>query len=395
MMILTLIAVMLVGCGEEEQITESSATDILSAVKTPKEAAMAPQAPSVGVPFVTEVGYYSDWKFTKPLTGAVAAGKTIYIKVAFSEDMTVVVADDTTARPVLFCQIDREMTRFHIVRHNAKLGNGDAKQRGKDAATFVCRYTVRPEDAGRFSLTVGKLSTDTDDVRMAAVYRHKEKLQLGDTEPPVVRAVTYWRTEDLTDPLTDIVRPGADVYTKITFSEAMKVTAGDDEQRRPVLHYQIGRERVRYRIVAEGDPLQHGDAQSMSGGTAFVCRNTIPTDTIGSFWVAVGTLSEDTSGNRMADFYVHTRRLRIEPEPVPEPISEPEPETPQGTATTDYTYNFEGEIYPGYDPTPKLQHILDTHPSAQLPFFEEAVRMVEVPQLGTQKGLGKVYLYKP
>ena len=43
-----------------------------------------------------------------------------------------------------------------------------------------------------------------------------------------------------------------------------------------------------------------------------------------------------------------------------------------------YTFTLEGLTYPGYNPSPGLQHILDTYPSAKLPHFLEAVQMVEV-----------------
>ena len=329
MMTLTLIAIMCIGCGgddalesSEEKMLENAATDLLGAMKTPEAVAMAPQAPGVGVPFVKEVGYYGDWKLTKPLTGAVAAGKTIYIKVVFSEDMTVVVADDKTARPILFRQIDGALTRFHIVQYNTKLGDGDAKHRGKDAATFVCKYVVQPEDTGKFTVAVGKHSTDTDNIGMAAFYRHKENLQLGDTEPPTVTSVTYWRDADGTDPIEDTVHPGADIYTKIVFSEAMQVVKRG-QQSFPVLYYEVvGRGQVRYRIVDSA--LQHGDAVTQDG-VAFICRNTIPADTIGVFRIRVGKKSKDRNGNPMDDVYV-SEGVRIELEPVVEDnpvVSEP------------------------------------------------------------------------
>lgn len=330
MMILTLIAVIFIGCaGEdtEEEALERSATGMLGATKMPEEAvAMAPPAP--GVPFVKAVGFYKDWQFAKPLTGAAAVGETIFIKIVFSEAMQVVVADDKTARPILFRQIDSEMTRFHVVRHNTKLGDGDAKHRGKDAATFVCKYTVQPEDEGSFGIAVGKQSTDTDGVRMAAFYRHKEKVLIKepDTTPPTVVSVTHYADADRTDLINDVVHPGEDIYTKIVFSEMMHIRR-KGKQSFPVLYYRIGREQTRYHIVAGA--LQDGTAVTEDDST-FICRNTIPVDAVGNFWITVGKASKDSSGNAMAGSYAHDRvrveRKHTEPDPgmTAEPtLSEP------------------------------------------------------------------------
>ena len=62
--------------------------------------------------------------------------------------------------------------------------------------------------------------------------------------------------------------------------------------------------------------------------------------------------------------------------------SEPTPPTTGGITLvevgSEYTFTLEGQTYPGYNPSPEVQRILDTHPSAQLPNFEEAVKMTEV-----------------
>ena len=84
-MIIALI-VMLMGCGSDdspEEVTPvadfKGATGTLADMKMPDRVAMAPTAPGTGIPFVKEVGYYHDWKRTKPLKGTVSPGKTIHV----------------------------------------------------------------------------------------------------------------------------------------------------------------------------------------------------------------------------------------------------------------------------------------------------------------------------
>ena len=78
----------------------------------------APQAPQgVGAPFVKSVGHYQDWQLTQLIDTAVEPGMTIYTKIVFSEPMELRVADDDSARPVLYCQVGEERIRYRIARH--------------------------------------------------------------------------------------------------------------------------------------------------------------------------------------------------------------------------------------------------------------------------------------
>ena len=61
---------------EDMEMKPGGVTNTLGAMKTP--IAAAPQAPGVGVPAVTSVGYFKDWQRTKPITEA-QAGDTVYI----------------------------------------------------------------------------------------------------------------------------------------------------------------------------------------------------------------------------------------------------------------------------------------------------------------------------
>ena len=91
----------------------------------------APQAPPTdGTPAVTSVSYYADWRLTQPITDTASPGTTFFTKIVFSEPMIFNAADDKTARPILYYQIDGERTRYRIAARGANGENfqsGDAK----------------------------------------------------------------------------------------------------------------------------------------------------------------------------------------------------------------------------------------------------------------------------
>lgn len=326
--LLFLIVVMMVtaGCGEETPIEPSLVEEpaTLGELKVPEDAvAAAPALPNAGLPFVKEMSYYKDWKLTKEVVDTVAPGTTLFVKVVFSEAMQHIVADDKSARPVLYHKTDKKLTRLHVAKHGAKLQDGDAKPKGKGTITFIGKVTM--PDSGVFTVAVGKLSADLDGNTLAAFYTHKEKLQVEepDTVPPTVTEVTYWQDEELSLPI-DIFH-GGDIYTKIVFSEEMKVVIADEKKSRPILFYQIGRERLRYRVT-DTDTLQDGDAATQDGIT-FVCKNTIPEpERVTPFFIIVGKVSTDQRSNKLTGNYIHPTRVIIEPVPVVEPEPEPVPE---------------------------------------------------------------------
>ena len=177
------IVIMLISCGEgmETPITMKSEGVAGKQDRVP----MAPQAPGAGIPFVKEVGYYHDHKWTQPLTDVVPAGETIFIKVVFSEGMKLKVSDTQEARPILYYKIGGKLTRFRIAGFGAKgkdFVSGDAKPI-KTQATYLCKYVVQPQDQGVFTAAIGKLSTDRQGNAMNAFYTHKETLRLRIPKP--------------------------------------------------------------------------------------------------------------------------------------------------------------------------------------------------------------------
>ena len=157
----------------------------LPSPEIPKTTPPTPEKPDAGIPFVKEVGYYHDWRWTKPLTGTVSAGKTIFVKVVFSEGMKLKVADGNEARPVLYYKIGSKLTRFRIAGLRAQgedFVSGDAKPI-KTQATYLCKYVVKPQDNGVFTVAVGKFSVDREGNAMNAFYTHQDTLWIGVAQP--------------------------------------------------------------------------------------------------------------------------------------------------------------------------------------------------------------------
>ena len=310
-------AIIMLSCGEdpEDIVTKrpEGAANTLGEMKTPEAVAAAPQAANAGVPFVKEVNHYNDWKLTKEVD-TVTVGDTIYTKVVFSEPMKHVAADNKDAHPILYYKVGKNLTRFHITEHGSKgddFVSGDAKPEGKGTHTFVCKYVTQMDDAGTFTFSVGKLSADVDGTTLSAFYTHKEKVQIRepDTTPPFVRSVTYWHDAHLTQPITDTVYGGENIYTKIVFSEEVKVVEGNNKASRPVLYYRTDRQNIRYRIRLSTELLD-GGARTEDGVT-FTCRNIVPDTADGTLQTMVGKLSADQQGNTLSAFYTHRERVEM------------------------------------------------------------------------------------
>ena len=178
----------IIGCGEtQDPLHPIDITDedfrTIAETKTPPRTGVpaAPQAPPTdGTPFVRSVTYYTDWKLTDLITGTVSPGTTFFTKIVFSEPMTFNVADDKTARPVLYYQIEGKRTRYGIAARGARgeaFESGDAKPKGSGTQMFVCKYTVPAETTGTFKTAVGKLSTDKEGNSLAGFYVHTDALR--------------------------------------------------------------------------------------------------------------------------------------------------------------------------------------------------------------------------
>ena len=161
-------------------LTENTAPGIFAEAKHIKTAPAAPTAPQTlppGTPFVKEVGYYSDWQLTKPITESVAVGTQVFIKIVFSEPMKQVVSDEKEARPILYHRRiakDEPLVRFKMAAHGASgedFVSGDAKPRGGGTDDYICKYRIVPEDAGtQVAIMIGKWSVDLEGNPLAQHY---------------------------------------------------------------------------------------------------------------------------------------------------------------------------------------------------------------------------------
>ena len=313
------------GCGEEVEnpIGTEGTVGTIGTLKVPDTVPGAPKLEiPKGTPTVKSVGYYSDWQLTKPLTGTVSEGKTIFIKVEFSEGMKLVVADDKHARPILYRRVNGKLIRFNIANFGAKgedFVSGDAKP-VKTKASFICKYIVQPEDSSEFVFAIGKWSVDLQGNSLPAFYTHKDKLRLGKPLSPTVKSVDYYSNWQLTKPLTGTIKSGTTVYTKIVFSEEMERVVSDGTNARPELYYRIGDTDVRHNIVplgSTGRQYAHGDTKPIRAQATYVGKYQIKSNDYGEFTLVVGTESANKKGVKVAEAYVHTEVLRIPAPPAP------------------------------------------------------------------------------
>lgn len=342
----------LLGCDAADPVTPKNETGALPAVpgsggfRSPTETQLgalkisetapgAPQALTAGIPTVKAVEYYKDSQLTKPLTGVVRPGTTFFIKVVFSEPMQHIVADDNTARPILYYRLDSELTRFRIAEHGAKgddFVSGDGKPLHSGTDDYICKYTVPGAASGMFTVAIGKLNADQEGNTLSAFYTHKEKLQFGTA--PSVEEVGYYQDWQLKNPITDSVQIGDTIFTKIVFSKGMQLAVSDDNDARPELYYRIGEQMVRHNIVPLGATGKHfipGDTKPVKTQAVYLGKYTIQPDDRGLFTLVVGKNTTDKEGNEIAEAYTHEHSLTIE-EPIP-PLVKLD-DTPSGTDST-------------------------------------------------------------
>lgn len=307
------------GCGSDEDDaiagpTESPLTQTVGEMKRPEAVPAAPTAPSAGIPFVKEVGYYKDWKLTKKLTDTIAPGTTFFIKVVFSEPIQFKAADDNTARPILYYRINGKLTRFRVSQHGSggkDFVSGDAKPLQSGTDDYICKYTVPKKATGPFVVAIGKWNTDKDGNALPAFYTHKEKLrlrkmvkkptqptqvvpstapeQLADTVSPTVLSIIHYNEGN---PIAEgePVPEGATIETKILFSE--RVT--------PAVTYTTGGKTKAYSISQQtGGVHWRGTCKPTDGSsTIWRCRQIVSDP---SFSVTVTTGTTDTAGNTLAE----------------------------------------------------------------------------------------------
>ena len=160
----------------------------------------------------------------------------------------------------------------------------------------------------------------------------------ADTTPPAVVEVAWYSDSQRTEPLTadSMVRPGDTVYTVVVFSESVRHVVADDNTSRPALLIIVDGKTRRYRMLPHGADLQSGEAKPLHGDTTdYLCKYTIPADTVGTLALRVGSATADNTGNTVTKALEHI---------APFTVTEPEPE--QITLTLPPGYTLPSELVP-------------------------------------------------
>ena len=219
---------------------------------------------------------------------------------------------------------------------------------GEDAKKLVCSYTIADGDAdvdgvsveaNKLSLPSGASIKDASDV--AATLTHEalgaqSGHKVDGVKPTVTSGSTgYYGDAALSSALTGPQKSGADIYTKVTFSEDMGHTASDAETARPEIFHRIGTTDAQYDILDQDGTLASGDCKPnhASETDEYVCRYTVGSSDNGAFAVKVGTNSADKASNALAAAYTHATTLTLDT--TGPGIEFPSGVTPQvGTAST-------------------------------------------------------------
>ena len=250
--------------------------------------------------------------------GAYAAAEAVKVEVTFSRALDV--SSDATNNTITLALKVGAADKDAVCAH--KGGTGEA------AKKLACSYTVADgdEDADGVSVDAGALTLNgTAEIydsgqNNEAVVTHTGMAAQGghkvDAKKPTVIAGStgYFGNAAATTALAGPQKPGADIYTKVTFSEDMKHVKGDGAAARPALSYSIGNDDTRYDIVNNGDALSSGDCRPnhASRTSVYVCRYTVGTDE-GQFRGVVATASTvDRAGNALASAYRHAARLALD-----------------------------------------------------------------------------------
>ena len=215
---------------------------------------------------------------------------------------------------------------------------------GDDAKKLVCSYTVAEGDADTDGVAVeaGKLAgTIKDGADNAATLTYtavsdSSGHKVDGVKPTVTAGSTgYYSDAALSSALTGPQKSGAEIYTKVTFSEDMGHTASDTASARPEIFHRIGTTDTQYDILASGGTLASGDCKPnhASETDEYVCRYTVGGSDNDAFTVKAGTNSADKASNALAAAYTHATTLTLDT--TGPGIEFPSGVTPQvGTAST-------------------------------------------------------------
>ena len=93
--------------------------------------------------------------------GSIEAGKTVFTKVVFPDDVPYIVSNDASALPALHYVINDTETQYDVLSaetRTARIRSGDCKPIGEGTTVFLCRKSIPSHTTGEFSVNVGGMS---------------------------------------------------------------------------------------------------------------------------------------------------------------------------------------------------------------------------------------------
>ena len=243
-----------------------------------------------------------------PANGALIASSSGNITLTFSEP----VYKDTSATAF----VDSDLGTLVELKRNNDNGLAIAFAATINAAKTV--VTVNPSANladGRVYVEVGSGFYDVDDnhgSRTSATFT-------VDTTAPTVSSAAYYRDAATSTSLSGTVKSGSDVYTKVTFSEAVGHTAGSGASARPEINFKIGSgSDVQYDIVANSAILLSGECRPSTTPPAsvYVCHYQVGGSDSGTLGFEVDTGTADEAGNTLTAVWTPIATLTLEPAPL-------------------------------------------------------------------------------
>ena len=158
---------------------------------------------------------------TKPLSGTIKSGTTVFTKIVFSEEMKYVVADGAKARPQLYYRIGDRDVQHNMVPFKSQgrfFVSGDTKPIIDKNRTFVGKYQIKSGDFGAFTLIVGKDSANARGVKPDEEYVHTKALHMPDPPAPVVTLTGAPTGIDNSDTILVTVRGAGVTHYKYSVS---------------------------------------------------------------------------------------------------------------------------------------------------------------------------------
>ena len=307
-----------IPASDVQNLQEGSLTITVSAADTPD--AIKTITYDIASPTVTGTTYYADAALNSSIasTSFLKAGKKIYTKVVFSEDLEEVLATGATARPEISYTVGSE-TQYNIVVHTNTLTSGDCQAKD-DSGTreYHCLYTVATGNTGIFKTTVGIKTADKAGNTLATAYEKIASFTLDTTAPIVNNAATkYYADAALRTPITStsFLKVGKKIYTKVVFSEDLEDVLATGATARPEISYTVGTSpEIQYTIVVHTNTLTSGDCQAKddSGTREYHCLYTVATGNTGIFKTTVGIKTADKAGNTLATAYEKTASFTLD-----------------------------------------------------------------------------------